>query len=191
MDTFSNKDQLLDKFHSQGHFPHEGTEGDLSTMKCLVSITTLMVLTSLSTYLTFFSSIWFKIYVLFACSYLAFATRFNIRPMPIFHRKKSYWNLIEGSGCVVLKNVLQNYIDYSLNYVISKDVIFNFALVDLSFFTIWKNNSGIMCWGTSRTWSWSEFGIVYMYIYIYIHIHTNTTFWGKVGCRSSFGEEKS
>ncbi|XP_023530105.1 probable 1-acyl-sn-glycerol-3-phosphate acyltransferase 5 isoform X2 [Cucurbita pepo subsp. pepo] len=90
MDTFSNKDQLLDKFHSQGHFPHEGTEGDLSTMKCLVSITTLMVLTSLSTYLTFFSSIWFKIYVLFACSYLAFATRFNIRPMPIFHRKKSY-----------------------------------------------------------------------------------------------------
>lgn len=89
MDTFSNKDQLLDKFHSQGHFPHEGTEGDLSTMKCLVSITTLLVLTSLSTYFTFFSSIWFKIYVLFACSYLAFATSFNIRPMPIFRRKKS------------------------------------------------------------------------------------------------------
>lgn len=89
MDTFSLKDQLLDKFHSQGHFSHEGTEGDLSTMKCLVTIMTVIVLTSLSTYLTLFSSIWFKIYVSLACAFLAYATRFNIRPMPIFGHKKS------------------------------------------------------------------------------------------------------
>ncbi|XP_038887315.1 probable 1-acyl-sn-glycerol-3-phosphate acyltransferase 5 [Benincasa hispida] len=89
MNTFRHKDQLLEKFHSQGHFPHEGTEGDLSTLNCLVSIITVMLLTSISTYFTFFSSIWFKIYVSLACSFLAFATRFNIRPMPIFGHKKS------------------------------------------------------------------------------------------------------
>lgn len=92
MDTFSQKDQLLDKFHSQGHFPQEGTEGDLSTLNCLVSIITVMLLTSISTYLTFFSSIWFKIYVSLACCFLAIATRFNVRPMPIFGHKKSSSN---------------------------------------------------------------------------------------------------
>lgn len=89
MDSFSVKDQLLENFSSQGHFPNEGTEGDLSTIKCFVSIITVMVLITISTYLTFFSSIWFKIYVSLACSYLAFATRFNIRPMPIFSHRKS------------------------------------------------------------------------------------------------------
>ena len=90
MNTFTLKNQLLDKFHSQGHFPQEGTEGDLSTLNCLVSITTVILLTTISTYLTFFSSIWFKIYVSLACSFLAYVTHFNIRPMPFFGHRKSY-----------------------------------------------------------------------------------------------------
>ncbi|KAJ6409707.1 hypothetical protein OIU84_009245 [Salix udensis] len=35
MNIFQLKDQLLSDFYLQGHFPHQGTEGDLSTVKCL------------------------------------------------------------------------------------------------------------------------------------------------------------
>ncbi|WCJ19033.1 lysophosphatidyl acyltransferase 5 [Euphorbia peplus] len=44
MNTFQLKDQLLSKFYSQGHFPHEGTEGDLSTLKCLVNFMAVTLL---------------------------------------------------------------------------------------------------------------------------------------------------
>lgn len=84
MNIFRLKDQLLSNFYIQGHFPDQGTEGDLSTAKCLVNILVIIVLTGICTYLTIFSSIWFKMYVSLACTYLATATYFNIRPLPIF-----------------------------------------------------------------------------------------------------------
>lgn len=81
--TFHLKDQMLSDFHSQGHFPNGGTEHDLSTAKCLINFGAVILLTSICTYCTFFSSIWFKIYVSLACAYLTSATYFNIRPVPI------------------------------------------------------------------------------------------------------------
>ncbi|KAL6213539.1 hypothetical protein ACLB2K_012986 [Fragaria x ananassa] len=83
MNTFHFKDQLLSDFHSQGHFPHEGTEGELSTLKCLVNFMAVIIATGTCTYLTLFSSIWFKIYVSSVCAYLTSATYFNIRPLPV------------------------------------------------------------------------------------------------------------
>nr|AZM65192.1 lysophospholipid acyltransferase 1 [Vitellaria paradoxa] len=83
IDTFSLKDQLLSDFYLKGHFPREGTERDLSTTKCLVNFLVVISLTSICTYLTFFSSSWFKLYVSLVCAYLASATYFNIRPCPL------------------------------------------------------------------------------------------------------------
>lgn len=83
MDIFSHKDKLLSDFHSQGHFPNDGIEGELSTLKCLFNALGVLLLTGTCTYLTFFSSIWFKVYVALACAYLASATCFNIRPCPL------------------------------------------------------------------------------------------------------------
>uniref|UniRef100_A0A5B6YRU7 1-acylglycerol-3-phosphate O-acyltransferase n=1 Tax=Davidia involucrata TaxID=16924 RepID=A0A5B6YRU7_DAVIN len=83
MDIFQFKDQLLSDFNARGHFPHQGTEGELSTLKCLVNFTVVVALTGIFTFLTFCSSIWFKIYIGLACAYLASATYFNIRPLPV------------------------------------------------------------------------------------------------------------
>lgn len=83
MDTFILKDQLLSNFYSQGGFPHQGTEGTLSTMKCLVNFVAVIGLTGIFTFFALFSSIWFKIYVSLVCVYLASATYFNLRPSPI------------------------------------------------------------------------------------------------------------
>ncbi|KAJ8767239.1 hypothetical protein K2173_013636 [Erythroxylum novogranatense] len=83
MDTFQLKDQLLSNFYSHGHFPNEGTEGDLPTVKCLVNFSAVILLIGILTYLTIFSSIWFKIYVSLVCCYLSAATYLNVRPMPL------------------------------------------------------------------------------------------------------------
>lgn len=83
MDAFQLKDQLLSDFKAQGHFPNQGTEEELSTLKCLVNFTVVISLTVYFTYLTFFSSIWFKIYVGLSCAYLSFATYFKIQPWPV------------------------------------------------------------------------------------------------------------
>lgn len=83
MDAFILKDQLLSNFYSQGGFPHQGTEGTLSTMKCLVNFVAVIGLTGIFTFFALFSSIWFKIYVSLVCVYLASATYFNLRPSPI------------------------------------------------------------------------------------------------------------
>lgn len=83
MNRFHLKDQLLSDFDSQGHFPREGSEGDLSTLRCLVNLVAVIVLTGTCAYLTIFSSIWFKIYVSLVCAYLTAATIFNIRPLPL------------------------------------------------------------------------------------------------------------
>ncbi|XP_031125804.1 probable 1-acyl-sn-glycerol-3-phosphate acyltransferase 5 [Ipomoea triloba] len=83
MDTFSRKDQLLRDFYSQGHFPREGIEGELSMWKCLLNFAFVVFLTGVCTFLTLFASVWFKIYVTTACALLATATYFNFRPSPI------------------------------------------------------------------------------------------------------------
>ncbi|KAA8537671.1 hypothetical protein F0562_027339 [Nyssa sinensis] len=83
MDLFQFKDQLLSDFSARGHFPHQGTEGELSTLKCLVNFTVTVALTGIFIFLTFCSSIWFKIYIGLACAYLASATYLNIRPLPV------------------------------------------------------------------------------------------------------------
>ncbi|KVI06582.1 probable 1-acyl-sn-glycerol-3-phosphate acyltransferase 4 [Cynara cardunculus var. scolymus] len=92
LDAFQLKDQLLSDFIAQGHFPNQGTEGDLSTLGCLVNCTAVIAITSIFTYLSFFSSLWFKVYIVLSCAYLACATAFNFRPSPLVEyvtRKKS------------------------------------------------------------------------------------------------------
>ncbi|CAI0425476.1 unnamed protein product [Linum tenue] len=84
VETFKLKDQLLSDFQTEGHFPGEGTEKELSTLKCLVNFLVVISLTAMFTYLTFFRSIWFKAYVSLSCAYLASATYLNFRPTPIF-----------------------------------------------------------------------------------------------------------
>lgn len=81
--AFQRKDQLLSYFKDQGYFPNQGTEAELSTLKCLINFTVVIFLTMIFAYLTFSSSIWFKIYVGLACVYLGSATYFNIQTVPI------------------------------------------------------------------------------------------------------------
>lgn len=83
MNTFQLKDQLLSDFGTHGHFPNEGTEEELSTLECLVNFVMVISLTAIFTYLTLFSSIWFKIYVSLACVFLAVATYYKFQPLPI------------------------------------------------------------------------------------------------------------
>ncbi|CAK9140680.1 unnamed protein product [Ilex paraguariensis] len=83
IDTFCLKDLLLSDFYSQGHFPREGIEGDLSTVKCLVNFIFIIILTSICTLFTYFSSLWFKLYISLVCAYLVCATYLDFRPLPI------------------------------------------------------------------------------------------------------------
>ncbi|KAJ4824494.1 1-acyl-sn-glycerol-3-phosphate acyltransferase 4 [Turnera subulata] len=83
LDAFQRKDQLLTGFKVQGHFDNGGAEQELSTLKGLVNITLVITLTAMFSYLTLYSSIWFKIYVILACAYLSSATYFKIRPLPV------------------------------------------------------------------------------------------------------------
>ncbi|KAK6939513.1 Acyltransferase, C-terminal domain, partial [Dillenia turbinata] len=89
IDTFNLKDQLLSDFTAQGHFPHQGIEGELSTFKCWVNFAVVIASTCLFTYLTFFSYIWFRLYVGLSCAYLALATHTNFRPSPILSSEKA------------------------------------------------------------------------------------------------------
>lgn len=97
VNRFHLKDKLLSDFSTQGHFPCQETEGELSTAKCLVNFALVLALTGIFTFLTFFSSIWFKVYIGLSCASLASATYLNIRPSPIvgyvktlLSRKKSF-----------------------------------------------------------------------------------------------------
>ncbi|XP_043712638.1 probable 1-acyl-sn-glycerol-3-phosphate acyltransferase 5 [Telopea speciosissima] len=89
MDTFKLKDQLLSDFKAQGCFPNQQKEGNISTFKCLVNFLMVIAFTSMCAFLTFFSSIWFKIYVALGCAYLASATYFNFRPSPVIGSVKA------------------------------------------------------------------------------------------------------
>ena len=83
IDTFQLKDKLLSDFKAYGHFPDPVAEKDLSSVKCLANFMLVTFLTTIFLYLTLFSSVWFKMYIILSCSYLASATYLNIRPMPI------------------------------------------------------------------------------------------------------------
>ncbi|XP_042500686.1 probable 1-acyl-sn-glycerol-3-phosphate acyltransferase 5 [Macadamia integrifolia] len=89
MDMFQLKDQMLTDFTAQGYFPNQGTEGNLSTFKGMVNFLVVIAFTIMCIFLTFFSSIWFKIYVALGCAYLASATYFNFRPVPIIGSVKA------------------------------------------------------------------------------------------------------
>ncbi|KAH9624669.1 hypothetical protein KSS87_001679 [Heliosperma pusillum] len=84
MNTYHLKDELLSEFYSSGHFPNEGTQEELFTIKCLVNVVGVLTITSICSFLTLFSTIWIKLYVLLVCVYFTFATKLNYRPMPIF-----------------------------------------------------------------------------------------------------------
>ncbi|KAG4931687.1 hypothetical protein AAZX31_17G235000 [Glycine max] len=83
IDTFQIKDQLLSDFKIQGHFPNQLNENEISTFKSLVSFMVIVSFTAMFTYFTFFSVIWFKLYVGLSCAYLSLATRFNFQLMPL------------------------------------------------------------------------------------------------------------
>lgn len=80
IERFRQKDQLLSDFFMQGHFPDEGTEGDVSTPECLANFIAIVSSTGFFLYLSLFSSVWFKVYVLLSCAYLTFVTYFSIQP---------------------------------------------------------------------------------------------------------------
>ncbi|CAJ1972839.1 unnamed protein product [Sphenostylis stenocarpa] len=83
INTFQIKDQLLSDFKAQGHFPDQQNESEISTFKSLLSFTVIIFFTVIFVYFTFFSLIWFKVYVGLSCAYLALATRFNFQLMPL------------------------------------------------------------------------------------------------------------
>lgn len=97
IERFRLKDQLLSDFLTRGYFPHQGTEGDLSTPTCLVKCFVVITMTSIFIYLTLFSSGLFKFYVLPSFTYLTIVTYFGIQPQPVlgslkglFCGKKAY-----------------------------------------------------------------------------------------------------
>ncbi|WCJ35299.1 lysophosphatidyl acyltransferase 4 [Euphorbia peplus] len=83
MNAFELKDELLSDFRTEGHFPKERSEAGLSTLECVANFAYVMILTAVFAYLTFYSSIWFKIYVVVASGFLTLATHLKIRPLPV------------------------------------------------------------------------------------------------------------
>jgi lysocardiolipin and lysophospholipid acyltransferase len=78
IERFRLKDELLSNYSKLGHFPNEGTEGELSTLKCLANFTAVVSATGILTYLTLFSSVWFKVFVAFSCVLLTVTTCYSI-----------------------------------------------------------------------------------------------------------------
>uniref|UniRef100_A0A7N0TC23 1-acylglycerol-3-phosphate O-acyltransferase n=1 Tax=Kalanchoe fedtschenkoi TaxID=63787 RepID=A0A7N0TC23_KALFE len=97
IDSFKLKDQLLSEFVAQGHFPNQGTDAELSLATCLGKLLVVICLTGLFIYLTFFSSIWFKVYIGLSCIYLSAATYFNFRPSPVIDIVKNAFSLSKKS----------------------------------------------------------------------------------------------
>lgn len=83
MDTFQFKDQLISDFIANGHFPNQGNETELSTAKCFINFGIVIAFTLIFAYLTFYSSIWFKVYAVCSCTYLASSTYFDFRPISV------------------------------------------------------------------------------------------------------------
>lgn len=98
MNTFEIKDQLLSDFKDEGHFPNQVNEKELSTFKGLLTFTMVVGFTAMFTYFTFFSLIWFKLYVGLSCAYLSIATNYKFQMMPLtnyvhalYNSKKQEW----------------------------------------------------------------------------------------------------
>lgn len=89
IERFSHKDKLLSDFNSQGQFPDQRNEGELSMVKCLINISAILSVTCLFIYLTLFSSVWFKVYAVLSSLYLSFVTYFGVYPPPIFNSLKT------------------------------------------------------------------------------------------------------
>ncbi|KAE9600070.1 hypothetical protein Lal_00046178 [Lupinus albus] len=98
VDTFQKKDQLLSDFNVQGHFPNQVEEKELSTFKCLFIFTVVLSFTAMFVYLTLFSLIWFKLYVVLSCAYLAIATRYNFQMMPLTYYVKALYSSITNKA---------------------------------------------------------------------------------------------
>ncbi|OAY69966.1 putative 1-acyl-sn-glycerol-3-phosphate acyltransferase 5 [Ananas comosus] len=92
VERFRLKDQLLSDFVSRGHFPCEGTEGELSTPMCLVNCFVVISLTIIFIYLTLFSSVWFKVYVAFSCAYLSLITYYGVQPPQVLGYVKAMFD---------------------------------------------------------------------------------------------------
>ncbi|KAG8068119.1 hypothetical protein GUJ93_ZPchr0005g14525 [Zizania palustris] len=78
IERFELKDKLLSDFSTLGCFPNEGTESELSTLKCAANFVAVICTTSILMYLTMFSSVWFKIFVVFSSALLTIATYYSI-----------------------------------------------------------------------------------------------------------------
>ncbi|KAL9244145.1 hypothetical protein vseg_017951 [Gypsophila vaccaria] len=85
VDAFQRKDKLLTDFSTHGSFPNQGTEPQLSTLKCLINCSLVMAITAIFTYLTLVFK-WVRFYIAISCVYLSLATYFNFRPTPLFGR---------------------------------------------------------------------------------------------------------
>ncbi|KAG4140301.1 hypothetical protein ERO13_D06G009500v2 [Gossypium hirsutum] len=79
---FKVKDELLSDFKSQGQFPDQKPEEQLSTLQSLLNFTVIIALTTIFTYLTFSYKLC-MVYVSLACLYLAYITHCKIFPMPL------------------------------------------------------------------------------------------------------------
>lgn len=88
IDAFQRKDKLLTYFNTKGHFPNQRSEAELSTVKCLINCTLVIALTGIFTYVAFVS-MWMRVYIALSCVYLASATYFNFRPLPLLDFVKS------------------------------------------------------------------------------------------------------
>lgn len=82
INAFQLKDKLLANFKAEGNFPNPVAEEELSSVKCLANFLMVILCTAIFAYLTFCSSVWFKMYIILACAYLSSATYLNIQPMP-------------------------------------------------------------------------------------------------------------
>ncbi|KHN25353.1 Putative 1-acyl-sn-glycerol-3-phosphate acyltransferase 5 [Glycine soja] len=82
INRFQTKDQLLSNFQTQGQFPDQASERDLSAVTSILNCMTIVTVTGTMMYYSF-ASFWFKLYVSLVCAYLVPATYFNTRPQPI------------------------------------------------------------------------------------------------------------
>lgn len=71
-ERFRLKDELLSDFSTRGHFPNEGTEEELPTLKCVANFAAVMGMTGVFIYLTLFSSVWFRVFAACSASLLPF-----------------------------------------------------------------------------------------------------------------------
>ncbi|XP_057425399.1 probable 1-acyl-sn-glycerol-3-phosphate acyltransferase 4 [Lotus japonicus] len=92
MNTFEIKDQLLSDFKVEGHFPNQVNDKELSTFKGLLTFTMVVGFTAMFTYFTFFSLIWFKLYVGLSCAYLSIATNYKFQMMPLTNYVHALYN---------------------------------------------------------------------------------------------------